>query len=673
MTAQTFSSGGYVKKQLFALLIVLLVSATGLPAAAYVDPGSATATPPVKSVETIERQLAVQTALGNTQPTLVLRGATVLNAFTGRWNAYQDVVIAGKRIAYVGPVGSYTGVISPTTIVNLTGYFLVASFIESHNHIESVHLDPIGTAAILLPLGTTVNFEAGHELGNVLTAEQNREFWYAAEKADSPFTVYFQPGSAVAPTAYEHTAESNDYDTMMQLYAENIRTAGLDEVMDGPAWQNPKNAGYDRLWGAMAATWDSGRIVSGHLSGMYTPRDINAGAAAGLQNDHTPSLGDEALRKLEAGISLLLTPGNMVKNATYLKEIAKITDWSHVAYTTDDKAVNDILATGTMDAQARQLMAIGLDPADVYRMGSFYPATMWHVEKDFGSIAPGRYADIIVLRGPDVKKVDIYQVYAKGKLWAADGKLVKALPTITYPAWATTGAMKVRELQATDFEIQAPAGQDTVTAAILQQSWKGPLHTDYYTATLKVVNGVVQPDSTQRISQFCIVDRYNDLAQPVACMFWQFVGPKTPDTAVGFTVSHDHHNIQVMGNSPEALALAANQLRLTGGGYVVVSGGKVVDEVVLEVGGLMSTRPPVEVGKDFDDFWKAVAALQWFAIGDEKATTYDQTGLNLKRQIFATLTCTPWYWVLVAPFTEPVNCQSGFVNVQTGECHAVVW
>jgi adenine deaminase len=38
--------------------------------------------------------------------------------------------------------------------------------------------------------------------------------------------------------------------------------------------------------------------------------------------------------------------------------------------------------------------------------------------------------------------------------------------------------------------------------------------------------------------------------------------------------------------------------------------------------------------------------------------------------IFATLTCSPWRWVLVAP---SALCPTGFVNVQTGEQHPVVW
>ena len=490
-------------RKLFCLIVLLLLfSMTSVASSAPITPGT--------PAETAERQQAVQTALGKVTPTTVLRGATVLNVYTGRWQPYQDVVFAGKRIAFVGPVGSYTGKVDPKTIVNLAGYFIVPAFGEAHNHIESIHLTPDRAADPLLRHGTTWNAEAGHEAGNTFTTAQNNEFWYASAAVGSPLTVLWQPGSAVPPTPFEHTAAVNDYKTLLSAYAQNVATVGLDEVMDGPSWQDPKSFGYARMWEALAATWDSGRIVSGHLSRMYAPADYQAGAAAGLQNDHTLTLGAEALGKMEAGISLLLTPGNMLTNASYLYDIGGITDWSHVAYTTDDKAVNDIEDTGAMDEQARKLMALGIPPADVFRMGSFYPATMWHIEKDFGSVAPGRYADVLVLRGPDVKAVDIARVYAKGELWVQDGKLVKELPLVKWPTWATTGSMKVRELMPADFTIKAPAGKTTVTAAVLPQFWFQP---EYQTATMTVTNGIVLPDPAQKLTEFCIVDRYNDLAQ----------------------------------------------------------------------------------------------------------------------------------------------------------------
>ncbi len=639
-------------KIVFLFVAVMLLSVAPAQAASP-SPGEGT---PV-SHEVMQRQLAVQTALGNVAPTLVVRGGSILNPYVGKWVPYQDIVIAGQRIAWVGPVGGWPGDYKTAQITDITGTYVVPAFVESHKHIESAHITPDGEAIVDLPTGTTAIFEAGHELGNALTTAQNAEFWTMHERAGSPLTILLQPGSAVPPTAYEHTMAVNDYATMMAAYADPL-VAGLDEVMDSPAWQDPTNPGYDRLWGALQATWDSGRIVSGHGSGFTDFGNINAMAAAGLQNDHETKGGAEVWMKIQSGISILLRPASMPVVIPYLLRQG-IIDWSHVATTTDDRSVEDAYKLGVMDYNVREAVKAGVPVEQAYAMGSLYPAQMWHVERDFGSVTAGRYADFIVLNG-DPKDVSIGKVFAKGELWAENGKMVKDLPKVSWPGWVS-GTMNIgKELTAADFAVKAPEGRSTVTAAILAPFWFAPT---YMTATLSVKDGLAQSDPAQGIEKFCMVDRYNKLPQPVACMFWKDVGPKTPDTAVAATESHDNHNVHVDSNSDAAAALAVNELSKIGGGYVFVSGGKVIAEVPLEVGGLMSYRPPTEVAQDFTDFWKSLEGYEWLGGGIP----------TIIYQKFATLTCTPWKWVLVAPFTEPVDCPSGFVNVTTGECHAVVW
>ena len=155
-------------------------------------------------------------------------------------------------------------------------------------------------------------------------------------------------------------------------------------------------------------------------------------------------------------------------------------------------------------------------------------------------------------------------------------------------------------------------------------------------------------------------------------MFWKDIGPIHPDVAVASSVAHDHHNIWVLGSSDAAMALAVNHLASIGGGWTLVDKGKVADDVAFEVGGLMTARAPEVVAQDLNDFWAKVATIHWLGVGKPfddpgyaAAATY-----RVYRQIFATLTCTPWKWVLVAPWAD---CKSGLRNVLTGECHAVVW
>src|SRR5579871_10852 len=89
----------------------LAVATIGLPAAVIADQAIPTATrvehPISFSEETKVRQHLLLVALGREPADLIIRGATVLNVFTSQWDADQDIVIQGKRIAWVGPEGQW--------------------------------------------------------------------------------------------------------------------------------------------------------------------------------------------------------------------------------------------------------------------------------------------------------------------------------------------------------------------------------------------------------------------------------------------------------------------------------------------------------------------------------------------------------------------------------------
>jgi adenine deaminase len=275
------------------------------------------------------------------------------------------------------------------------------------------------------------------------------------------------------------------------------------------------------------------------------------------------------------------------------------------------------------------------------------------MESIVGSIAPGRYADVVLLSS--VKDVAIKYVFANGQLAAKDGKYLLQVPKIDWPTWATHTINIGRKLTAKDFEILAPAGKTTVTAAI-----QAPLYTDpeQKTAILKVVDGVVQRDIEHDIVKVAIVDRYTGKAK-LGKMFWTGIGPKTPDSAVATSVSHDLHNITVVGSSDAAMAVAVNRIAEINGGIVLVDRGKVTAEMRLEIGGLMTSRPVTEAAASMEDLYGKSDALEWIGSPGFPRTV-----------IFAMITCSPFTWRLVVPY--PGN-SSGLVLLQTGKTMPTVW
>ena len=611
------------------------------------------------SAETKLRQQLVQVALGREPADLIVRGATVLNVFTLQWEKDSDIVIKGSRVAWVGPKGKWPG--KCDRVIDATGEWAVPGFGESHKHIESTHVTPEFEAALVIPQGNTWTVDGTHEFGNV-DGEHNVEFWLKARDAGSPFKHFVGLSSATPPTAYERGGGYYGYKEIVENMNKDLRVLGLDEVMDWPAVSDPKNPGYQRMWEVIQATWDTRGVVEGHGSGLVDLDTINAFAAAGLSSEHSGRLAEEGWNKLSKGVFLQLTPSGTPNIIPYLVKKG-LQDWSNVGISTDDRDAYDSLKLGTMDYNIRLAIQAGAPVEAAYAMGSYYPARHWHIEHLVGSIAPGRAADIVLLKD-DPKLVKIGRVICDGQLAAENGKFLLEVPKIDYPGWARNTIKIGRELTAADFAIKAPsASAKEASAAILEPFWFRP---DFITEKLPVVNGEVQRDLGRFITKVAVIDRYH--GKGVAKMFWRHAGPLSPNSAVAASYMHDIHNVWCFGTSDEAMALAVNTLAKNGGGWALVHDGKVVSEVVYEIAGISSQRPAAEVAAETEAMYEAADEMEWMP-ASPTATRPQPPGFP-KMLTAAFLTCTPWKWVLVAPSDEdPV----GFVNVTNGERHPVVW
>jgi adenine deaminase len=600
--------------------------------------------------EASARQQAALVAKGQLPADLLLSGATVLNVHVGLWEKGQDIVIAGERIAWTGDAGTYSGGVLKK--IDVSGLWAVPGFGESHKHIESSHVTPEYEAPMVISDGNTWTVEGSHEMSNVI-GNNNNAFWLLAEDAGSPQKVFIAVGSATPPTAYEMGAGYYGYDEMRKFMEDDVRVLGLGEVMDWSSVWNPKSPGYQRLWEMMQATWESRGVVEGHGSGLFSVDDISAFAAAGLSSDHSIRLAKEGWDKIKRGVFAQMKPDAIAAVIPYVLEMG-IQDWSHMSVSTDDRDVAASLELGTMDYNVRLAIEAGAPPEKAYAMASLYPARHWQVEHLVGSIAPGRYADIVLLSNPET--VVIEQVYANGQLAYKSGEYLLPIPEVTYPDWAYDTINIGKVLTAEDFVIEAPAGKEAeVDAAILEMFY---FEEDFKTYRLPVSEGIVERDAAQGVTKCALIDRYHGNGK-VAKMFWAGVGPLTPNSAVACSVSHDLHNVWSLGSSDEAMALAVNTVAELQGGWALVRDGEVVATVRYEIGGLMSQRTAETVAAELENLYVEADKMEWIGA----------PGLP-QRMVFAYLTCTPWKWVLVAPYE---GNESGLVNVTNGETHPVVW
>ena len=603
------------------------------------------------------RQHLALVALGKRPADRAVRVGRLLDVHGRTWHDDQDIVMSDRRIAWVGPAGAYPGEVRER--FDRRELSAVPGFGEVHKHIESSHLTPEYEAALVLPFGNTWTCEASHEFSNV-NGPRNLEFWLTARLAGSPMKIFPLPGSAVPPTAYEWGGGHFGYDEQQGFLAQQLMVAGLDEVMDWPAVWNPENPSYERLWGMIRATFEQRGVVEGHAAGMRAIDDINAFAAAGMASDHEAWTLEEVQDKLRRGLFMEIRPHSLPDIVKGLLK-AGHQDWSQFALCTDDRSCSDTLKIGATDYNVRLAIEAGLAPEIAIQLVTINPARHMRLTPWVGSIAPGRFADLVLL--DDVKTLSIAQVWADGVQVSQGKQFIQPVPTIAWPQWATQTVNIDRDLSAEDFAIPAEPGRHTMQAAVLRPfHW----HDDFITMELPVSEGLVQRDDTRNVTKFAIVDRFSGEGK-TSKMFWLGTGPKTPNTALACTMGHDKHNIWVVGSSDEAMAMAVNALRQSQGGWALVRDHQLVATVGYEVGGLMTCRPPEALDAEMAELYRQGETIEWMF--EPTFSPRWWPGFP-ERLAFATLTCAPWRWVLVAPSEL---APEGFVNVATGATHPIVW
>ncbi|RYE78099.1 MAG: adenine deaminase, partial [Myxococcales bacterium] len=374
------------------------------------------------SDEVAIRQDLLLVALGKRPADRILRVGKLLDVGTRTWLTDQEIVIKGRRIAWVGPAGQYTG--TAAEHVHEPDLSAVPGFGEVHKHIESSHLTPEWEAALVMPRGNTWTCEASHEFSNV-DGPHNLEFWFKARQHGSPLKIFPQPGSAVPPTAYEWGGGWFGHDEQAGFMAESLMVTGLDEVMDWPAVWNPENPSHDRLWGMIGATMAARGVVEGHGAGLRSMAEINAFAAAGLASDHEVASPEEAWDKLRHGLFVEIRIYNMQEIVEYFLAQG-LQDWSQVAFTTDDRSASHTLEQGATDGNVRAAIAAGLSPEIAIQCVTINPARHMRLTPYVGSVSPGRYADKVLLK--DLETLEIAKVWADGKQISESTRFLPEVP-----------------------------------------------------------------------------------------------------------------------------------------------------------------------------------------------------------------------------------------------------
>jgi len=262
-------------------------------------------------------------------------------------------------------------------------------------------------------------------------------------------------------------------------------------------------------------------------------------------------------------------------------------DSRHFLLCTDDSHAETIVNEGHMNRVVRQAIHQGLPPITAIQMATLNTAEHFGVSRDVGMIAPGRFADILLVN--NLAEMDIETVYARGQQLSQKGQIMIDLPAYEYPGWVKSSIKLGHTLTEADFRLAVDKSvgskKDTAQANVI-----GVIENQATTRHLKLevplVDGEVQVNIEQDLAKIALVERHQATGG-VQVGLVQGFGFQVP-CAIGTTMAHDSHHMIVVGTDESDMVKAAQQLAEMGGGQVVVKDGEVIGQVELPIAGLMS-------------------------------------------------------------------------------------
>ncbi|SEM97044.1 Adenine deaminase [Loktanella fryxellensis] len=525
----------------------------------------------------------VAVAAGRSPADLVIRNTRLVNVQSREVLDGWQVAVADGRFAYVGPDANHC-IGDGTEVIDGQGRYLIPGLCDGHMHIESGMLTPAEFAAAVIPHGTTSMFADPHEIANVLGLAGVRMMH--DEALMQPVNIFTQmPSCAPSAPGLETTGFAITADDVAEAMAWP-GIVGLGEMMNFPGVIQ----GDAQMLAEMAATMRAGKTVGGHYASPDKGIAFHAYAAGGAADDHEGTAESDAIARVRQGMRSMMRLGSAWYDVE--SQITAVTqrglDPRNFILCTDDCMAGTLVNDGHMNRVVHHAIACGCDPVVALQMATINTATHFGLERELGSIAPGRRADMILTS--DLVTLPIEQVFARGRLVAKDGTITVDCPHYDWPASTRRTVYLGKALVADDFAIPAPQGANAVSARVIGVV-ENQAPTKALTFELPVTEGRVQ--ATGEVCQIALVERHRGTGGVVNGFVSGF--GYTGRMAIASTVAHDSHHMIVVGTDAGCMALAANRLGDIGGGITVWQDGAEIALVPLPIAGLMSDAPAATV------------------------------------------------------------------------------
>ena len=499
-----------------------------------------------------------QMARGLEKAELVFKNGRVFSSGTGEF-IEGDVAVADGIV--IG-VGTYEG----ETEIDLDGKVICPGFIDSHLHLESTLVTPGELVRQAAQCGTTTFIVDPHESANVSGTDGID--YILDQTEDAPANVYVMMPSCVPAT---HVDDNGCTLTAgkMKGYLDHPRILGLGEVMDAPSVINGSIAMHEKL------RLFQDRVKDGHAP-FLAPGDLAAYVLGGIDTDHECVDYEYAMAEARNGMQVLIREGSAARNLDAIVKgiVEHHTDTSSFCFCTDDKHIEEIRKEGHINYNVKCAVQLGLPVEKALQMATIQPARCYGLYQ-LGMIAPGRQADFVIL--DNVTDLNVVDVYHCGKRVIRDEKVeVKPCPPHLKNTVHVSGFSEER------LKLKHPGGK----AHVIQMLEKQIVTSDVVEEVpWKVLDGEKYFVPDGEYQKIAVIERHKNTGKMGVGIV---KGYGIRGGAIASSVSHDSHNIIVVGDNDRDMALAVKEMMRTQGGYTLVRDGEIYGTLPLPVMGLMS-------------------------------------------------------------------------------------
>ena len=513
-------------------------------------------------------------ALGEKKSDVVLKNCNLVNVYSKEITQGTQAAIFKDRIAYVGLDASHA-IGEKTVVIDLEGRYITPGFADPHIHVDQFIL-PSELATKSLLCGMTSLFSDPIDIVSVCGYKGFREFVTLTENLPIRF-FHVIPGGLPVDRKFSHAKTLNPVEEKMALNLENV--LGLGEVF---SWTKVTSRDAKTM-NTLKNMLENDFIINGHTAGA-SDKKLNAYVSSGILSCHEPIEFDQVLERLRLGMWIMMREGSIRRDLNQIipSLLAHGTYHDRLMFCSDGVNPKDLLEFGHIDHCIRESVRLGLDRIDAISMATKNCFDYYNMGRDYGGIAPGKIADILVF--DDLNKLKPTKVFVGGKLVVSHGTIITKIKKPKTPRWMTKTVKIKRKFTPKDFIVKSLTS--SVQALVIKLQTEIITQKDY--EELQTKDGNVIPSVEKDVWKVAAIDRTFGTGKS-AIGFLKNFGASIG--AFGSTQSFHENDMIILGSNEKDMAFAANSLVEMQGGIIAAKDERIIAKFALPLAGLMSILP----------------------------------------------------------------------------------